>query len=82
MLFKVIKIVNSTTVKIFPKWQWNDLSGNLIGIRNLKEMNLQNCDDCERLKSLTLNKSVEFRYPEYVHHKKLLCDLILLEEEN
>ena len=82
MLFKVVQIINPNTIKIFPKWSWNNLSGNLVGIRKLVGVDQEDCEDCEKLKSLILNKVVEFRYPEYIHRKKLLCDLHLLEEEN
>ena len=77
-----MQVINPATVKIFPKWNWNDLSGNLIGIRTLVGADLESCYDCEGLKSLTLNKTVELRYPEYIHRNKLLCDLFLLEEDN
>jgi hypothetical protein len=79
MLFKVVQVINQNTVKIFPKWNWNDLSGNIVGIRSLVGVELDDCDDCDKLEELILNKAVEFKYPEYVHRKKLLCDLHLLE---
>jgi hypothetical protein len=65
-------------VKIFPKWCWNDLSGNLIGIRRISGLEDEIYEDKDKLVSLLMNKFIECKYPEYVHRKKLMCDLELL----
>jgi len=82
MLFKVVQVLNKETIKIFPKWCWSDLSGNIVGIRKLLGEVQINCDDCDELKTMVQNKIVELKFPEYIHQKKLLCDVHLLDEEN
>jgi hypothetical protein len=36
MMFKVTKVFDGDTFEIYPRWNWNDNTGNIVGLKGIK----------------------------------------------
>ena len=79
MLFRVIEIVNESTLRVTPKWKWSEQISDLVTINAQRDLaNLFEKDVILRkLKNELLNKDIELLNPLRVSDDKLLCDIVL-----
>ena len=84
MMFKVTKIFDGDTFEIHPYWNWNDNTGNIVGLKGTKPPYLGNPDydgAKTQLEKLILNKQVDLRNPMNLHTGRLLCDVFVDGED-
>ena len=80
MMFKVTKVFDGDTFEIYPRWNWNDNTGNIVGLKGIKSPFLGNPDYDEakiQLEKVILNKQVDLRNPMNLHTGRLLCDVFV-----
>ncbi|MCK4654781.1 MAG: hypothetical protein KAU01_10090 [Candidatus Cloacimonetes bacterium] len=84
MLFIVTKIFDGDTFEINPKWNWNDDTGKVIGLKGYNSPVLGQAgykEAKERLEQLLLDKQVDLRNPVNLSTGRLLCDVFLDGED-
>lgn len=77
MLFKVVKIHGAGMIEVHPNWQWNNISGKIVGIKKLLNSepgSKEHTNCCELMNELLLNEFIDLRYPQYKNPQRLLCD--------
>lgn len=80
MLFIVTKIFDGDTFEINPKWNWNDDTGKVIGLKGYNSPVLGQSgykEAKERLEQLILNKQVDLRNPVNLSTGRLLCNVYI-----
>jgi len=65
MDFRVIKIVNTNTIQVSPRWSWQGEAGSLVSIVGFREVNEAQTKTfiINKLTTLLLDKLVELKNP-------------------
>lgn len=65
MAFKVTDIISASSIRVLPRWSWEDYAGDIINIKGFANIISSNTGEFikKKLETLLLNKEVELKNP-------------------
>ncbi len=79
MNFKVIEILSGDTLRVTPKWQWNNQTGEIVIIKGYSapEKGMSGFESVqEKLKKIVENKEIVLRDPARITDGRLICEVL------